>query len=202
MNFFEVEVRAPGRRLLCDIGDAVLSVPRERGAGLAASAARRSSACGRWTSWCGAERDLAISGEVFLVEPIGPISYVDVDVGGRAVKAVADPDRAPGDRRAGQPRLRRGARASVRSGERSAALSRRTGEASMERVRMAVIGAGIWGENHAMALSTYPIVDLACICDLDARRAKALADKVGCDRTTDIEELAAQRHRRREHRDA
>ena len=46
----------------------------------------------------------------------------------------------------------------------------------MERVRMAVIGAGIWGENHAVALSTYPIVDLVCICDLDARRAKALAE--------------------------
>jgi predicted dehydrogenase len=61
----------------------------------------------------------------------------------------------------------------------------------MERVRMAVIGAGIWGENHAVALSTYPIVDLVCICDLDARRAKALADKVGCDHTTDIEQLAA-----------
>ena len=43
----------------------------------------------------GAERDLAIQGEVFLVEPIGPISYVDVDVGGRSVKAVADPDDAP-----------------------------------------------------------------------------------------------------------
>jgi predicted dehydrogenase len=61
----------------------------------------------------------------------------------------------------------------------------------MERVRMAVIGAGIWGENHAVALSTYPIVDLVCICDLDARRAKALADKVGCEHTTDIEQLAA-----------
>ena len=43
----------------------------------------------------GAGRDLEIQGEVFLVEPIGPISYVDVDVGGRVVKAVADPDRTP-----------------------------------------------------------------------------------------------------------
>ena len=43
----------------------------------------------------GAEADLAIDGEVFLVEPIGPISYVDADVGGRAVKGVVDPDRAP-----------------------------------------------------------------------------------------------------------
>jgi predicted dehydrogenase len=60
----------------------------------------------------------------------------------------------------------------------------------MERIKMAVIGAGIWGENHAMALSTYPIVDLVCICDLDPAKAKALAEKVGCAHTTDIEQLA------------
>jgi predicted dehydrogenase len=55
---------------------------------------------------------------------------------------------------------------------------------------MAVIGAGIWGENHAMALSTYPIVELAWICDLNAERAKRLADQVGCRWTTEIAELA------------
>ena len=44
----------------------------------------------------GAERETALSGEVFLVEPIGPVSYVDVDAGGRAVKAICDPDQAPG----------------------------------------------------------------------------------------------------------
>ena len=60
----------------------------------------------------------------------------------------------------------------------------------MRRVKMAVVGAGIWGENHAMALSTYPIVDLVYICDLNAERAKRLADKVGCRWTTDIEEVA------------
>jgi predicted dehydrogenase len=56
---------------------------------------------------------------------------------------------------------------------------------------MAVIGAGIWGENHAMALSTYPTVELAWICDLNAERAKRLADKVGCRWTTELAELAA-----------
>jgi predicted dehydrogenase len=56
---------------------------------------------------------------------------------------------------------------------------------------MAVIGAGIWGENHAMALATYPIVELAWICDLNAERAKRLADKVGCRWTTELAELAA-----------
>jgi predicted dehydrogenase len=57
-------------------------------------------------------------------------------------------------------------------------------------VKMAVVGAGIWGENHAMAFATYPIVDLVCICDLDGAKAKALAEKVGCEWTTDIEEVA------------
>jgi predicted dehydrogenase len=56
---------------------------------------------------------------------------------------------------------------------------------------MAVIGAGIWGENHAMALATYPIVELAWICDLNAERAKRLADRVGCRWTTEVAELAA-----------
>ena len=60
----------------------------------------------------------------------------------------------------------------------------------MRRVNMAVIGAGIWGENHAVALSTYPIVDLKLICDLDAGKAKTLADKVGCDWTTEIDDIA------------
>jgi len=50
----------------------------------------------------------------------------------------------------------------------------------VRQVKMAVIGAGIWGENHAMALSTYPTVELAWICDLNAERAERLADKVGC----------------------
>ena len=48
----------------------------------------------------------------------------------------------------------------------------------MERVKMAVVAAGIWGENHAMAFATYPIVDLVCICDLDGAKAKALAEKL------------------------
>ncbi len=41
------------------------------------------------------ERDVTLAGEVFLVEPVGPVTYVDVDVGGIALKAVVDPDAAP-----------------------------------------------------------------------------------------------------------
>ena len=48
----------------------------------------------------GAERDVMLDGKVFLVEPVGPVTYVDVDIGGIALKAVADPDDPPtvGDR--------------------------------------------------------------------------------------------------------
>ena len=42
-----------------------------------------------------AVRDVMLSGDVFLVEPVGPVAYVDVDVGGVALKAVVDPDAAP-----------------------------------------------------------------------------------------------------------
>jgi ABC-type sugar transport system ATPase subunit len=94
MNFFEVEVGREDGRLLCDMGDTVLSIPRDVAPGIGD---RRQAILGvrPMDLVVGAERDLAFQGEVFLVEPIGPISYVDVDVGGRAIKAVADPDRAP-----------------------------------------------------------------------------------------------------------
>ena len=94
MNFFEVEVGREDGRLLCDIGDAVLSIPRDVAPGIG-DLRRAILGVRPMDLVVGAGRDLSIQGEVFLVEPIGPISYVDVDVGGRAVKAVADPDRAP-----------------------------------------------------------------------------------------------------------
>jgi multiple sugar transport system ATP-binding protein len=94
MNFFEVEVGREDGRLLCDMGDAVLTIPPDVARGIGD---RRKAILGvrPMDLVVGAERDLAVQGEVFLVEPIGPISYVDVEVGGRAVKAVADPDHAP-----------------------------------------------------------------------------------------------------------
>jgi ABC-type sugar transport system ATPase subunit len=36
-----------------------------------------------------------LGGRVFLVEPVGPITYLDVDVAGRVIKAACDPDTAP-----------------------------------------------------------------------------------------------------------
>jgi predicted dehydrogenase len=52
------------------------------------------------------------------------------------------------------------------------------------RVKTAIIGAGIWGSNHALALAPYARCDVAVICDRDGERAQALADKYGCQWTT------------------
>ena len=124
--------------------------------------------------------------EVSLAEPVGPVTDVDCDAGGTAVKAVGDQYNA----------LAVGAHAGLDFNSVRICLlaltsePRRWGGRNMRRVNMAVIGAGIWGENHAVALSTYPIVDLKLICDLDAGKAKTLADKVGCDWTTEIDDIA------------
>ncbi len=93
MNFFEVEIGRQDGRLACRVGDSILSLsPDAAGSG---DRARAILGVRPMDLVVGAEREIAIHGEVFLVEPIGPISYVDVDVGGQAVKAVADPDQAP-----------------------------------------------------------------------------------------------------------
>jgi ABC-type sugar transport system ATPase subunit len=94
MNFFEVEIGRTDGRLVCQVGDSTLSLPPD--AAGSGDRARAILGVRPMDLVVGAEREIAIHGEVFLVEPIGPISYVDVDVGGQAVKAVADPDQAPG----------------------------------------------------------------------------------------------------------
>ncbi len=42
-----------------------------------------------------APAEAGLRGRVFLVEPVGPFAYIDVDLDGWAVKATGDPDRAP-----------------------------------------------------------------------------------------------------------
>ena len=34
-------------------------------------------------------------GRAFLIEPVGPLAYVDVDIEGSALRVTADPDRLP-----------------------------------------------------------------------------------------------------------
>jgi multiple sugar transport system ATP-binding protein len=99
MNFFEVEVGRADGRLSCALEGQTLALPFETVSAetLGGLGGRRKALMGvrPMDLTVGVESDLAIEGEVFLVEPIGPISYVDADVGGRAVKGVIDPDRAP-----------------------------------------------------------------------------------------------------------
>ena len=76
----------------------------------------------------GAEKELTLEGEVFLVEPIGPVSYVDVDVDGIAVKGVCDPDAAPAMGAAGAAGLHDGPRPSVRPHDRPDACDPRERE--------------------------------------------------------------------------
>src|SRR5689334_8366694 len=60
-----------------------------------------------------------------------------------------------------------------------------------ETARMAVIGLGIWGQNHALTYYDYHRSRLVCVCDVDESRAKDYAQRYQCDYTTDYNELAA-----------
>jgi predicted dehydrogenase len=47
----------------------------------------------------------------------------------------------------------------------------------MNRVRVALIGLGTWGEKHLEALNTIPEAEVVAVCDLDRRRLKRVASK-------------------------
>jgi ABC-type sugar transport system ATPase subunit len=105
MNFLDVELAPANGALRCAFANQTLSLPagvmrKESATGLGSRSRRALLGIRPSDLTVGAGRDVAISGDVFLVEPIGPVTYVDVDVGGSAVKAVCDPDQAPavGDR--------------------------------------------------------------------------------------------------------
>jgi predicted dehydrogenase len=57
-------------------------------------------------------------------------------------------------------------------------------------VPVAIIGAGIWGNNHALALTGHPRTRLDVICDRDADRARRAGERFGCAWTTSLEEVA------------
>lgn len=49
----------------------------------------------------------------------------------------------------------------------------------MNKKRIVIIGAGIWGHTHASIYNEHPNVELMGICDINYDKAKALADKFG-----------------------
>jgi predicted dehydrogenase len=60
-----------------------------------------------------------------------------------------------------------------------------------DKVSIGIVGAGIWGRNHALALGDHPRGSVDLVCDRDERRARALAEKLGCHWVTSIAEVAA-----------
>ena len=49
----------------------------------------------------------------------------------------------------------------------------------MEKVRMAIVGAGTWGANHARIYKAHPNADIVAICDMNIKRAEQLAKEEG-----------------------
>ncbi len=60
----------------------------------------------------------------------------------------------------------------------------------MDRVKIAVIGAGFWGKNHVRVLSELEGCEVVAVCDIDLERAKRVAAAFGVPRfTADYREL-------------
>ena len=49
----------------------------------------------------------------------------------------------------------------------------------MEKIKMAIIGAGVWGETHISIYAEHPYAQVVAVCDRDLLRAEAAATKWG-----------------------
>jgi ABC-type sugar transport system ATPase subunit len=99
MNILELEAGLADGAIAGSVAGQALALPLDAAASasLARIAQRRPLLLGiRPTDLVvGAARELQLAGTVFLVEPVGPVTYVDVDLGGPTLKATCDPDAAP-----------------------------------------------------------------------------------------------------------
>ena len=59
----------------------------------------------------------------------------------------------------------------------------------MTKIRVAVIGAGVFGRHHLRILSQSAGVELAGVVDMDAARAEAAASEYGCSAYSSIDPL-------------
>ena len=46
-------------------------------------------------------------------------------------------------------------------------------------VKMAIIGAGTWGKNHAQIYNAHPFAETVAICDANLSKAQAVAQELG-----------------------
>jgi predicted dehydrogenase len=61
----------------------------------------------------------------------------------------------------------------------------------MDKLNVALVGCGIFGQTHASTYARYHKSELVAVCDLDETRARETAEKYGCRATTSIEDIAA-----------
>ena len=52
----------------------------------------------------------------------------------------------------------------------------------MKNFKIAIVGAGVWGDTHAAIYREHPNVEPVAICDKNIEKAKALAEKYGLGR--------------------
>lgn len=99
MNFLEVTLENTSDALICHLGNQALKLPHivVHPATLSKLKPGQKALMGLRPTDLVIEGhgDLSLKGKVFLVEPVGSVSYVDVDLDGWSVKATSDPDRTP-----------------------------------------------------------------------------------------------------------
>jgi len=95
MNMLEAVVRLVPDGVVAQVGDRSLLLPN--GAARTRWDGERRALLGLRPNDLGivAPAETGLRGQVFLVEPVGPFAYIDVDIDGWTIKATADPDQAP-----------------------------------------------------------------------------------------------------------
>jgi len=63
----------------------------------------------------------------------------------------------------------------------------------MKKLGTAVVGTGFWGKNHARVYKDLQETDLLAVCDIDAARAKAVADQFGAKPYTSVRRMLQNR---------
>ena len=49
----------------------------------------------------------------------------------------------------------------------------------IQKLRMAIVGAGTWGENHARIYQEHPCAEVVAVCDMNLEKATRMAQKLG-----------------------
>jgi UDP-N-acetylglucosamine 3-dehydrogenase len=63
----------------------------------------------------------------------------------------------------------------------------------LKQLRVAVIGTGFWGRNHARVLAQLPCTKLVCVCDENAATAKAVGSHLGVEYTGNVDHVLSRK---------